>query len=506
MTGAVTIVVSPLQALIQDQVDSLKRRGIKVAKLDSTVSSDVRFKTILDAIFGNIELLYVTPERFERDELRVILNCGNVGYVILDEVHCLSTWGSTFRPSYKYMARMIASEREKRFLPIYGFSATLPKDVLKDTLSELNVDSIRELPIDFDTDFVSEDIPNFAGNLILRGPAIRPEIKINIIQAKNDSDKLERIIKIIKDLRDLLDKRGEPWIGLVFASFVKSRITHENVEYIAKRIGEGIGEEVIYFHGQMSQAKKRRVISELEKAVKSLSKPRIVVATKAFGMGVDLPNIRFVIHAHVSDSLEDYYQEIGRGGRDRKDCYAIAVYSPDDFDEKGRLIKRISRKTVERLLDIIEDFTKIVGSNEVAIPLKAFYNDFGSGDGRTILKRILQILEDNEIIEYEITNGNLVAYKLLDQVDLNTIKNAIIYHDKLKDVIVLDVNTPRMYVSVLEERIRKLEKEGKIEKVEYTWRVGGKDIKISLNGYKSEIGYISLRKKLRLEEISLLRE
>jgi len=70
----------------------------------------------------------------------------------------------------------------------------------------------------------------------------------------------------------------------------------------------------------------------------------------------------------------------------------------------------------------------------------------------------------------------------------------------------LDVNTPRMYVSVLEERIRKLEKEGKIEKVEYTWRVGGKDIKISLNGYKSEIGYISLRKKLRLEEISLLRE
>jgi len=358
MTGAVTIVVSPLQALIQDQVDSLKRKGIKVAKLDSTVSSDVRFKTILDAIFGNIELLYVTPERFERDELRVILNCGNVGYVILDEVHCLSTWGSTFRPSYKYMARLIASEREKRFLPIYGFSATLPKDVLKDTLSELNVDSIREIPVDFDTDFVSGDVPNFAGNLILRGPAIRPEIKINIIQAKNDSDKLERIIKIIKDLRDLLDKRGEPWIGLVFASFVKSRITHENVEYIAKRIGEGIGEEVIYFHGQMSQAKKRRVISKLEKAVKSLSKPRIVVATKAFGMGVDLPNIRFVIHAHVSDSLEDYYQEIGRGGRDRKDCYAIAVYSLDDFDEKRRLIKRISRKTVGRLLDIIEILLK----------------------------------------------------------------------------------------------------------------------------------------------------
>ncbi len=507
MTGAVTVVVSPLQALIQDQVDSLKRRGVRVAKLDSTVSSNERFRAVLDAISGNIELLYVTPERFERDELKVILSCGNVGFVILDEIHCLSTWGSTFRPSYKYMAKMIASEREKRFLPIYGFSATLPKDVLKDILNELNIDAVKEITLDFDSDFTSDDVLNFANNLILRGPATRPEIKIRIVQAKNDSDKLRRIIKIVRSLRDLLDKIGEPWIGLIFASFVKSSITHENVEYIAKMIEEGIGEEILYFHGQMSQFEKKEVISKLEKAVKSLSKPRIVVATKAFGMGVDLPNIRFVIHAHVSDSLEDYYQEIGRGGRDRKDCYAIAVFSPDDFDEKRRLIRSITYDHINRLINIIKDFKAIKSnSNEIAIPLNPFYSHFGYRDGRAILKKVLQILEENGIIDYEITNGIIVAYRLLDKVDLDNISDAIIYFDKVNNVLILDTNNPKMYKAILEEKIQKLEKDSKIERIEYTWTVGNKTISISKNGSKFEMGYIILKKSPRLEDISISKE
>jgi len=517
MTGAVTIVVSPLQALIQDQVESLKKREIKVAKLDSTVSPRERFKTVLDAIFGNIVLLYVTPERFEKDELKNILKCGNVGYVILDEVHCLSTWGSTFRPSYKYMARTIASEREKRFLPIYGFSATLPKDVLKDIINELNnnrdiKDSTnklnsnlpREIHIDFNTDFVPEDVSKFESDLILRGPATRPEIKINIIKAKDDHDKYEKIIRIVKDLRDSLDRKGEPWIGLVFASFVKSHNIHKNVKYIADMLSEGLGEEVLCFHGQMSQVDKKEVIRRLERAAKSLSKPRIVVATKAFGMGVDLPNIRFVVHAHVSDSLEDYYQEIGRGGRDRRECHAITVYSPDDFDEKRKLIKRVDRRAVGKLLEIIDKFTKY--SDEVGVPLNAFYDDFGLRDGRATLKRLLQVLEDNDVIEYEITNGNLKAYRILRDVNLDSIKNAILYHDTLRNVVVLDVNTPKMYISVLEERLREFEEEGTIECIDYSWEVDGKEIKISPRGYKTEIGYIKLKRRLKLEEISLLRE
>ena len=294
-------------------------------------------------------LLYVTPERFERDELRVILSCGNVGFVILDEIHCLSMWGSTFRPSYKYMARMIASESKNRFLPIYGFSATLPEDVRIDVLTELGIDisKFREVEIDFDSDFTPDDVQIFAGNLALRGPATRPEIKIGVIQAKNDEDKLRKVVNTIKQLRDTLDKKGEPWIGLVFASFVRSPIIHENVDYIAKSIWEGIGEEVLYFHGQMDPDEKADVISKLERAVRLSSKPRIVVATKAFGMGVDLPNVRFVVHAHVSQSLEEYYQEIGRAGRDRKDSYAVTVFSPDDFDEKRQLIKTLKHPSLE---------------------------------------------------------------------------------------------------------------------------------------------------------------
>ena len=501
ITGAMTIVVSPLQALIQDQVESLKRKGVRVGRLDGTVSPNQRLKTILDAIFGNIEILYVTPERFERDELRIILDYGNVGYVILDEVHCLSTWGSSFRPSYKYMAKMLASERKKRFLPIYGFSATLPKDVLKDVLNVLSISDVKEVKINFDSDFSPEDISNFRSNLILRGPATRPEIKIRIDQAKNDSDKLNKVANEIGKLRDVLDAKGEPWIGLVFASFVRSRLEHENVEYIARFISERIGEDVLYFHGQMSQSEKRDVISKLEKAVKLLSKPRIVVATKAFGMGVDLPNIRFVIHAHVSDSLEDYYQEIGRGGRDRKNCYAITIYSPDDFDEKRRLIKPITLDHVNKLIDIIKSFAR---GKDVAIPLNPFYSRFGYNDGKAVLKKILQILEDNELIEYEITNGYLVAYKILGSIDIESIKDAIVYLNG--DVIVLDINSPKAFRSAIEDKLRGWVEEGKLRRIKYAWKVGNVTINVKENGSRFEMGYIFLKDDLGPEKVSISKE
>jgi len=505
-TGALTIVVSPLQALIQDQVESLKRRGVKVGRLDGTVSSYQRFKTILDAIFGNLEILYVTPERFERDEVKIILDCGNVGYVILDEVHCLSTWGSSFRPSYKYMAKMLASERKSRFLPIYGLPATLPKDVLKDVLDVLGISDVKEDEIDFDSDFSPEDVSKFRHNLILRGPAMRPEIKINIVKAKNDSDKLNRVVDEIRRLRDWLDAKGEPWIGLVFASFVRSSLKHENVDYIARFISERIGEEVLYFHGQMSQSEKREVISKLEKAVKELSKPRIVVATKAFGMGVDLPNIRFVIHAHVSDSIEDYYQEIGRGGRDRRESYAITIYSPDDFNERRRLIRPITLNHVRRLIDIIKSAKGAKGDGkEVVIPLNPFYNCFGS-DGKIVIKKVLQILEYSELIEHEITNGRLVAYKILEDVDLESVREAIIHFDMGENVIVLDLNRPKLLGPIIEDRLRRWAEKGFVKRVEYSWKVGDVVINIGEKGSRFEMCYILLKDDLSLEKVSLSKE
>ncbi|AGK61351.1 hypothetical protein Asulf_01360 [Archaeoglobus sulfaticallidus PM70-1] len=508
LTGTVTIVVSPLQALIHDHVEGLRRKGVRVAKIDSNTSSEERFNAILDAISGDIVLLYVTPERFERDELRVILGCGNVGFVILDEIHCLSTWGSTFRPSYKYMARMIASESENRFLPIYGFSATLPKDVLSDVLAELGigVSKVREIEIDFDSDFTPDDVQIFSGNLVLRGPATRPEIKIGVIQAKNDEDKLRKVVNVIKQLRDTLDERGEPWIGLVFASFVRSPIIHENVDYIARSIEEGIGEEVLYFHGQMDLDEKVEVISKLERAVKSPSKPRIVVATKAFGMGVDLPNVRFVVHAHVSQSLEEYYQEIGRAGRDRKDSYAVTVFSPDDFDEKRQLIRHITYDQVNKLVKIIGNFRASNERDEIAIPLNPFYSRFGYSDGKATLKNALKILAENEVIDYEITNGFVVAYKVRDVIDLKSIDDALVFFDEESDVILLDTNSPKMFKAALMERLRKWENEGKLTRTRYAWRIGDKTIDVAKNGIWFEMGYITLKKDPSLENVSISKE
>ncbi|RLI78189.1 hypothetical protein DRP05_08040 [Archaeoglobales archaeon] len=508
LTGAVTIVVSPLQALIHDHVEGLKRKGVKVAKIDSTISSEERFKAIMDAISGDIVLLYVTPERFERDELRVILSCGNVGFVILDEIHCLSMWGSTFRPSYKYMARMIASESKNRFLPIYGFSATLPEDVRIDVLTELGIDisKFREVEIDFDSDFTPDDVQIFAGNLALRGPATRPEIKIGVIQAKNDEDKLRKVVNTIKQLRDTLDKKGEPWIGLVFASFVRSPIIHENVDYIAKSIWEGIGEEVLYFHGQMDPDEKADVISKLERAVRLSSKPRIVVATKAFGMGVDLPNVRFVVHAHVSQSLEEYYQEIGRAGRDRKDSYAVTVFSPDDFDEKRQLIKTITYDQINKLIKIIGDFRASNEKDEFAIPLNPFYSHFGYSDGKATLKNVLKILAENEVIDYEITNGFVVAYKIRDVIDLESIEDALVFFDEESDVILLDTNSPKMFKTALMERLRKWENEGKLTRTRYAWRIGDKTIDVAKNGIWFEMGYLTLKKDPSLENVSISKE
>ena len=275
------IVVTPLIALMKDQVDRLRRMGIPAVAIHSGLSSRQIDIALDNCVYGDVKFLYVAPERLSSEMFRLRVDRMNVSILAVDEAHCISQWGYDFRPSY---LRIKELRRVLPDTPILALTASATPQVAKDIMEQLKFTE-----------------PN-----ILQTSFLRPNLSYSVRQTDDKEGQLMRIINNV------------PGCGIIY---VRMRNTAERVaNFLIEQ-----GYSASFYHGGLPNAE--RAIRQDEWIS---GKTHIMVATNAFGMGIDKRDVRFVVHYTMSDSLESYYQEAGRAGRDGERSYAVILMASDD--------------------------------------------------------------------------------------------------------------------------------------------------------------------------------
>ncbi|MGL4763258.1 MAG: DNA helicase RecQ [Sarcina sp.] len=310
-----TIVISPLISLMKDQVDTLNEIGVNSAFLNSTLSNIEQEEIIFRLRSNDLKLLYIAPERLNSMELINVLNSIKVAQIAIDEAHCVSQWGHDFRTSYKNIVPFILKLNERPV--ITAFTATASSVVREDIL---NILQLRE-PSVFVTGFDRENIE---------------------IEVLKGIDKRSYILEYIKE--NISES------GIIYAS------TRKEVELIWAFLMKNNINALKYHAGLPDQERKQNQEDFI------FDKVSIIVATNAFGMGIDKPNVRFVIHYAMPQSIEAYYQEIGRAGRDGEKSKAILLFSSADVQTQKYLIdlsvlnfdrKEEAFKKLQKMLDYV---------------------------------------------------------------------------------------------------------------------------------------------------------
>ncbi len=280
-----TVVVSPLLALMKDQVDALRQAGVAAAAVNSTMSREEQGQVMQEALAGRIRLLYVAPERFGDGAFMSVLRRANVALLAVDEAHCISQWGHDFRPSYRELGDVRPRLGNP---PIVALTATADPLVREDVLARLHLRDAAVHVAGFD----------------------RPNLRFDAIQVKNQKQKAEHIAQKLKTLGDES--------AIVYCG------TRKRVEELTDVL-QRAGIRCARYHAGMEDADRKRIQDAF--ARDSL---RIIVATNAFGMGIDKPDVRMVFHHEMPDSLESYYQEAGRAGRDGAPAECVLYYATRD--------------------------------------------------------------------------------------------------------------------------------------------------------------------------------
>jgi len=400
--GLYTLVITPLRALMRDQVYRATRRGLKAEYVDSSVPREER-ERIYDMVRrGLLDLLYVTPERFWDPMFKDFIENVKPSLIVLDEVHVVISWGSTFRPSYLNVAKTLSSYRARNGFkpPLLGLSATLTIDSAKEILRMLGHD--RE-PVILDLSregfqHVSLDskIP-----VIIKSRPLRDNLVFDVIPAPFGFERLKLLVDVIKAMIESCRSSYDSWVGVVFTGYAESKaIEWANVSTIAKTLSEAFNVKVLAYHGELREASRRRVEELLLKGEVS---EVIVVATKAFGMGIDVPNIRWIVFYTPSDSIEDLYQEAGRAGRDGRKALLKIMYNPADIEFKRKL-SRVSKLKPSYVLRVSNTIAKMVENlprdyGHIILPLNTFKY-------RVYALKALEVIRGMGIIDYHIIRSS----------------------------------------------------------------------------------------------------
>lgn len=290
------LVITPLIALMKDQVQNLKRRGIKALALYSGMSRQDIIATLENAIFGNYKFLYISPERLDTEIFRIKLSKMKISMITVDESHCISQWGYDFRPAYLKIAEV---RRLLPGVPVLALTATATPEVVKDIQLRLE----------------------FRKENVFRMSFERTNLAYVVRRTENKAAELLHILQRMA--------------GSAIIYVRNRRRTKEVTEWLQQ---QGITAD--FYHAGLDDA-----VKDIRQQRWQKGESRVMVATNAFGMGIDKPDVRLVIHLDLPDSIEAYFQEAGRAGRDGQKAYAIILYSkadsttlrkriPDNFPEK----------------------------------------------------------------------------------------------------------------------------------------------------------------------------
>ena len=307
-----TVVVSPLIALMKDQVDNLRKRSIFEAAYINSMLDQASKEQIYEHLKeSKLKMLYVAPETFVDNKLMGILKTCNISLIAIDEVHCISIWGHNFRPDYLRL-RQVIKDLHNPPPPILGLTATATKTVEEDIQKQLGIECD-----------------------VFKDSFDRKNLLFSVIPMRNINGKEEILKRLLEQLRGST---------IVYVNF--TRTAEELATYLA-----GSGLSASYYHGQIRDNEERRKIQNDFIS----GRTRIVVATNAFGMGIDKEDIRAIIHYNLPKSIENYYQEVGRAGRDQNISNCILLYSKGDEIQLRKLIQRNtpSAMQIKAVLDLL---------------------------------------------------------------------------------------------------------------------------------------------------------
>ncbi len=316
----VCIVITPLIALMKDQVHNLRRHGIRAAAIYSGMEHNQILTTLDNAVFGAVKLLYVSPERLSSDIFRTKLRHMNVSFITVDEAHCISQWGYDFRPSYLHIADI---RHDLPGVPVLALTATATPAVVDDIQQRLEFSEKRVFRMSFE----------------------RSNLAYVVRQA---ADKCDELIHILNNIK-----------GSAIVYVRSRRRTKEIADLLTQS-----DISATYYHAGLDSAEK-----DSRQQAWQHAKTRVIVATNAFGMGIDKPDVRSVIHIDCPDSIEAYFQEAGRAGRDGQKAYAVLLYNDND---KRKLLKRIADTFPEK------DYIRSVYDH------LSYYYQVATGDGYNV--------------------------------------------------------------------------------------------------------------------------
>lgn len=284
LAGGVAVVVSPLISLMKDQVDALRQNGVEAASINSSMEWEDIAPLFSLARRGKISLLYIAPERLENSRFLEFFRSLDVSFVVVDEAHCVSQWGHDFRPAYLNIAPAVASMKKRP--PIAAFTATATQEVRSDIIAQLRLES----PFTITTGFDRENL---------------------FLQVEHPSDKMGYLLSYVKKFPNAS--------GIVYCS------TRKTVESVCEKLCRN-GTKAVRYHAGLDDDERKK-----NQEAFIYDKANVIVATNAFGMGIDKSNVRFVLHYNMPANIDSYYQEAGRAGRDGLPAECTLLFGTKDI-------------------------------------------------------------------------------------------------------------------------------------------------------------------------------